>query len=80
MPIISSEALKLNLCEKCNTDFYQKENVPTYKNGYINCYKKIDGYYWKFEKRMIFCFDSWCIMMLRIHYLKSLMNHVKNAK
>ena len=48
MPIISSEALKLNLCEKCNTDFYQKENVPTYKNGYINCYKKIDGYkkYW----------------------------------
>ena len=45
MPIISSEALKLNLCEKCNTDFYQKENVPTYKNGYINCYKKIYGYY-----------------------------------
>ena len=44
MPIISSEALKLNLCEKCNTDFYQKENVPTYKNGYINCYKKIYGY------------------------------------
>ena len=44
MPIISSEALKLNLCEKCNTDFYQKENVPIYKNGYINCYKKIDGY------------------------------------
>ena len=47
MPIISSEALKLNLCEKCNTDFYQKENVPIYKNGYINCYKKIDGYYLK---------------------------------
>ena len=39
------EALKLNLCETCNTDFYPKEDDSTNNNGYFDCYKQIDGYY-----------------------------------
>ena len=39
------EALKLNLCKTCNTDFYPKEDDSTNNNGYFDCYKQIDGYY-----------------------------------
>ena len=38
-------ALKLNLCSKCNTGYYPMENDNLNTEEYINCYKKIDGYY-----------------------------------
>ena len=38
------EALKQDLCDKCNTGFYPMENDPLNKEEYINCYDKIEGY------------------------------------
>ena len=38
-------ALKNDLCIKCNTDFYPKENDILNLGEYINCYKEPEGYY-----------------------------------
>ena len=38
-------ALNLNLCTKCNTDYYQKENDTSNYGEYINCYKELEEYY-----------------------------------
>ena len=37
--------LNKNLCLKCNTNYYPKENDPLNLDGYINCYKDLEGYY-----------------------------------
>ena len=34
-----------NLCTKCNNNYYEIENDPSNIEEYINCYKKIKGYY-----------------------------------
>ena len=40
------EALNKNLCTKCNTNYYPKENDPFNIGEYINCYNKTkEGYY-----------------------------------
>ena len=38
-------ALKLNLCNKCNYNYYPKENDESNYGEYINCYEEINGYY-----------------------------------
>ena len=38
-------ALKKGLCNKCNTNYYPKENDPLNLGEYINCYKEPEGYY-----------------------------------
>ena len=35
----------LNLCTKCNQDYYPMENDPSNIGVYINCYKEKQGYY-----------------------------------
>ena len=40
-----SVALLNNLCTKCNTDYYPKENDHLNLGEYINCYKEPKGYY-----------------------------------
>ena len=38
-------ALTNNLCTKCNTDYYPKENDPLNFGEYFNCYREPEGYY-----------------------------------
>ena len=38
-------ALNKGLCEKCNINYYPKENDPLNLGEYINCYKELEGYY-----------------------------------
>ena len=39
-------ALSLNLCTKCNDNYYPKENDPKNKGKYFDCYNESgDGYY-----------------------------------
>ena len=43
----TEESLKYNLCVLCNEqdNYYRKSNDNSNKNGFINCYKKPEGYY-----------------------------------
>ena len=41
----STLALKMNLCNECNTNFYPVENDSSNIGEYINCYKGLKGYY-----------------------------------
>ena len=43
--LYSTFSLKSNLCSKCNTNFYPKENDSSNIGEYINCYKNPEGYY-----------------------------------
>ena len=43
--ICTSVALSLNLCNKCNDNYYPKENDESNYGEYIQCYKEISGYY-----------------------------------
>ena len=38
-------ALNINLCTKCNINYYPKENDSSNLGEYINCYKNLTGYY-----------------------------------
>ena len=38
-------ALSKNLCTKCNTNYYPKENDPLNLGEYVNCYYQLEGYY-----------------------------------
>ena len=40
-----NSALRNNLCTKCNTNYYPKENDPLNMGEYIKCYKEPEGYY-----------------------------------
>ena len=53
----SEESLKNNLCISCNEGYYPKYNDPYNVLTYINCYKKIEGYY--LENNSIFkqCYE-----------------------
>ena len=41
----SEESINKNLCISCNREYYQKYNDSLNSNGFINCYKNLDGYY-----------------------------------
>ena len=41
----SPASLNLNLCIKCNDNFYPMENDPINEGDYINCYDEMEGYY-----------------------------------
>ena len=43
--ICSQEALNKNLCNKCNTNYYPKENDDLNSSEYFNCYQEPEGYY-----------------------------------
>jgi len=40
-----NSALRNNLCTKCITNYYPKENDPLNMGEYIKCYKEPEGYY-----------------------------------
>ena len=45
------------MCISCNDGYYQKENDKTNQNGYINCYKEPENYY--FENKIYKqCYES----------------------
>ena len=52
-------AFKLKLCNKCNDNYYPKENDESNYGEYIECYKEINGYYLD-KNNSIFkkCFNS----------------------
>ena len=41
----SVEAFEKDLCNECNINYYPKENDSSNILNYINCYKKIEGYF-----------------------------------
>ena len=43
--ICTPVALKLNLCNKCNDNYYPKENDDLNCGDYIECYNETIGYY-----------------------------------
>ena len=57
--ICTSVALELNRCNKCNDNYYPKENDETNYGEYIECYKEIKGYYLD-KTHLIFkkCFNT----------------------
>ena len=43
--LCSENSLEYELCESCNDEYYPKENDPTNKSNWINCYHEPENYY-----------------------------------
>ena len=55
--LCSEDSLEYDLCESCNDEYYPKENDPTNKAPWINCYHEPENYYLDNEKYKQ-CYES----------------------